>query len=144
VKKYPHSNIDDILYERKVAVKRACSFGCKKSFDYLLRLVKDLNLRINLLDPPTSPEDFVRILMAKELGSVHENIYLGCNTNEFAYLVKKHVKHIFKSFTPATIGRSGLFIGNTGKTITANCLYNCKSERLQTKIAIDNIFNIKR
>ncbi|HEY3372818.1 MAG TPA: DUF6617 family protein [Prolixibacteraceae bacterium] len=144
VKIYNHLTVEDILYERKEPAQEACSFGCKKSREYLLPLIKDLNLKINLLDPRTSPEDCVQILMAADLSLVHENIYLGCKTTEFTYVVKKYLKPMFKSFNPASIGRSGIFISNTGTPISASNLNSAKFDGLKTRYGIDHIFNNKK
>ena len=136
------TKIEDLLHETKIQDETPSSFGYKKALGYLTPFIPKLNVAINLLDNRTNKESFERIITTSNLGTITEKIYLGCQTNEFAYLIK-HFKVAFKHFNPATIGKSGLFISNTGHIITADCLYNSKMDNLQTKIAIDNIFNKK-
>lgn len=126
--------------DTEAPVMEKLSFGYKKSPGFLLPIVKALILKINFLDFRTSAEEFVRIVTSDDLGSIQEKIYLGCKTNEFRYLIQ-HFEPFFRSFTCATIGRSGIFISNTDTPVTANSLYNTTTERMQTKWAIDNIFN---
>lgn len=128
------------IAEIKTQDKKKFSFGFIKSPDFLSPIIKTLTDNLNFLDPQTTNENFIRIVTSDDLASINDKIYLGCKTNEFRYLIK-YFKAFFKSFNPATIGKSGIFISNTGHTITADCIYNSKSENLQTKFTIDNIFN---
>lgn len=116
------------------------TFGYKKSPDFLLPFLEALNLKIGFLDDRTSVGDFMRIVSSANLGEITEKIYLGCQTNEFRYVIK-YLKPFFRSFTPAMIGKSGIFISNLGNPITAGCIYSSKIDNLQVKLGIDNIFN---
>ena len=133
---------DHHLTETETQDTKKFSFGYKKATGYLSPFIPRLNMEINFLDSRTTQESFERIITAANLDTINEKIYLGCQTNEFTYLIK-YFKTAFKSFNPATIGKSGLFISNTGHTITADSIYNSKIDNLQTKFAIDNIFNKK-
>lgn len=133
---------DHHLTEIETQDTKKFSFGYKKATGYLSPFIPRLNMEINFLDSRTTQESFERIITAANLDTINEKIYLGCQTNEFTYLIK-YFKTAFKSFNPATIGKSGLFISNTGHTITADSIYNSKIDNLQTKFAIDNIFNKK-
>lgn len=124
-------------------VIKALSFGLKKLPGFLIPIIEGLNLKIGFLDPRTSIDDFMRIVSSDDLGSITGKIYLGCKTNEFKYIIHC-LNPFFKSFKPATIGKSGIFISNTGHPITAGCIYSCNSDNLQTKLGIDNVFNQMR
>ena len=118
------------------------SFGYKKSPGFLSPFIQALVVKVGFLDARTSVEDCVRIITSDNLGLITDKIYLGCKTNEFKYIIK-HFKPFFRTLTPTTIEKSGIFISNVGNPITANCLYNTGIENLQTKLTIDNIFNQK-
>jgi len=131
-----------MVKEKDVPATEPLSFGYKKSPGFLTPFIHALNNRIDFLDKRTSEDDFIRIATSEDLGTITEKIYLGCQTNEFKYLIKR-LQPFFKSFNPATIGKSGLFISNLGNPITSENLYNSDIENLPTKIAIDTIFNQK-
>ena len=118
------------------------SFGYKKSPGFLTPFIQALNDKIDFLDYRTTIDDFVRMVTSENLHSIHDKIYLGCKTNEFRYLAN-YFKPFFKSFNPATIGKSGIFISNTGTPITATNLNSAMIESMKTRYAIDNIFNKK-
>ena len=118
------------------------SYGYKKSPGLLTPFIQLLDDRMNFLDPRTTVEDCVRIITSDNLNLIQEKIYLACKTNEFRYVIN-HLKAFFKSFNPATIGKSGIFISNTGHTISATNLNSAEMENVKTRYVIDNIFNKK-
>ena len=128
--------------ETEAPAMELLSFGYKKSPGYLPPFIRDLNEKVGFLDDRTSVDDFIRIVTSDNLALITDHIYLGCQTNEFKYIIQ-YLRPFFKSFNPATIGKSGIFISNVGNPITANCLYNTKIDYLQTKFTIDNIFKKK-
>ena len=138
--KHIPTKMEDLLNQTKIQIKKKLCFGYKKSPGYLTPFISALNARIDFLDPKTSVEDFIRIVSSDDLDTIHEKIYLGCNTNEFKYLLK-YFKADFKSLNPATMGKSGIFISNIGNPITAECIYSSRIENMQSKFTIDNIFN---
>ena len=135
-------DIDYLLQEPEMQEKKKFSFGYKRSPGLLKPIIQALTLKVNFLDNRTSIEDFIRIVTAEDLGIIQDKIYLGCKTNEFKYLLTSF-KDYFKSFSPTTIGQSGIFISINGIPMTANNLYNANISNLQTRVAIDNIFSKK-
>jgi len=137
------TKMEELLNDTIIQVKKKLSFGLKKSPEFLMPIIHALIDRFELLDRKTTFETIMRILTSDDLDTINDKIYLGCKTNEFSYM-RNHLKTYFKSFNPATIEKSGLFISNIGNTISAASLYNAEIENLQTKIGIDNIFNQKQ
>jgi len=134
-------DVDKILNEKPTSEKSKLSFGYLKSNPKILEpYIQQLCLKIDFLVNPTSIEDFIRIVTAKDLEKIKEKIYLGCATNEFAFVVDK-LKPFFKSLKPANIEKSGLFISNFGNPIKANNLYNTDFDNLKSKTTINQIFN---
>ncbi|HAH23041.1 MAG TPA: hypothetical protein DCL77_04640, partial [Prolixibacteraceae bacterium] len=135
-------DIDSLFQESEMQEKKTFSFGYKKTPGLLDSVIQALNLRIDFLDNRTSVEDFIRIVTAEDLDIIQEKIYLGCKTNEFKYVLKPF-KDYFKSFNPASIGQSGIFLSINETVMTAANLYNADISNLQTRVAIDNIFTKK-
>ena len=136
------TKLDDLLDEPKIQTKIKLSFKLLKAPELLFPIIQALIARLNFLDNRTTIETFIRIVTSDDLYTINEKIYLGCKTNEFSYLLN-YFKIYFKSFNPATIEKSGLFISNDGNPIKASSLYNAVSDNLQIKIAIDTIFSQK-
>jgi len=137
------TKMEDLLNDTIIQDKKKLSFKLKKSPELLMPIIQALIDRFGLLDSNTTFKTLMQILTSDDLDTITEKIYLGCKTNEFSYM-RNHLKTYFKSFNPATIGKSGIFISNIGNTISAASLYNAEIENLQTKIGIDNIFNQKQ
>jgi len=139
---YNHIDIVQILQEPESQYEKKLSFGYKKSPGFLNLYIQKLVLEIDFLDNRTTVEDFVRIVTSEDLNPISDKIYLGCQTNQFRYLLKCF-KPFFKSFIPSKIERSGLFISVNDNPVTAGSLYAADNEHLKKKHAIDNIFNTK-
>ncbi len=122
-----------------LTAKTKTTFGyIKDDVDWLLRILKRLQLSIDLLDNKSQIEDLYKLLLSENFKEFKKIIYLDCKTTEFKYVVKK-LQPYFKNFTPALIESTGLFITKLGKPLTAQNLYS-KSKSPLKKETIDNIF----
>ncbi len=138
-------NVDHLLHTPEVLVKEKFSFKYQKSDSKILeQIINELCLKIDFLDNKTTVKDFIRIVTSSDLDSISEKIYLGCQTNEFHYIIDNHFKNYFKSFKVSKVAKSGLFVSKGGFPFTKDNLYNAHYDNLQTKIKIDNIFNQKQ
>ncbi len=115
------------------------SFGyLKEDKVWLLKILKRLQLTIDLLDTSTNVEDLFSLLLSEDFNQFQKKIYLDCKTTEFKYVINKLKIH-FKNLTPAIIESTGLFYTKLGKPLTAQNLYS-KSNNPLKKETIDNIF----
>ena len=115
------------------------SFGyLKEDKNWLLNILKRLQLTIDLLDSSTDVEDLYKILLTENFNQIEKEIYLDCKTTEFKYVVNKLKIH-FKNLNPTIIESTGLFYTKSGKPLTAQNLYSKNNNPLK-KENIDNIF----
>lgn len=123
----------------KSARKPKSSFGyLHQDTDWLLKILKRLQLSIDLLDIKTDVEDLHNLFIAKDIIDYKKEIYLDCKTTEFKYIIKK-LQNSFKNLNPTSIESTGLFFTKLGKPLTAQNLYTKSKEPLKKEI-IDNIF----
>lgn len=87
----------------------------------------------------TSKTDFIEVLTAKDLSRIKKEIHIGCETTQFAYILKR-MEHLFKNFNPTTIEKSGLFFSKKGTKLTASNLYKSKIDNPKEEHIIDNLF----
>ena len=79
----------------KAKAKPKTSFGYKSNdTSTLLTVLKQVNLKIDLLDNRTTVEQLHQFLLAKDFSNTESQIYLQCETTQFSYLVTK-LKAIF-------------------------------------------------
>ncbi|WP_299124621.1 DUF6617 family protein [uncultured Winogradskyella sp.] len=132
---------------KKVATKKTSKSKAtpKTSFGYksndtstLLTVLKQVNLKIDLLDNRTTVEQLQQLLLAKDFANTESQIYLQCETTQFSYLVTK-LKPFFNGFNPTSIERSGKFITKTGTLLKANNLHKNKVHNPKEKEEIDKI-----
>lgn len=115
------------------------SFGyLKEDKGWLLKILKRLQLTIDLLDTSTDVDDLYNLFLSDDFRGIKKKIYLDCKTTEFKYVVNKLKIH-FKKLTPAIIESTGLFYTKLGKPLTAQNLYSKNNNPLK-KETIDNIF----
>lgn len=115
------------------------SFGyLKEDKGWLLKILKRLQLTIDLLDTSTDVDDLYNLFLSDDFRGIKKKIYLDCKTTEFKYVVNKLKIH-FKNLTPAIIESTGLFYTKLGKPLTAQNLYSKNNNPLK-KETIDNIF----
>jgi hypothetical protein len=123
----------------KPSSKTKSSFGyLNQDPDWLLKILKRLQLSIDLLDTKTDVEDLHNLFIAKDIIDYKKEIYLDCKTTEFKYIIKK-LQNSFKNLNPTFIESTGLFFTKSGKPLTAQNLYTKSKEPLKKEI-IDNIF----
>ncbi len=117
------------------------SFGFNKKYlDRLSHVVEALCFKVRLVDPiNNSPADLIAVLTSKDLSREKTQIHIGCQTNEFKYILKK-LKPWFSKLQYALIKRSGLFLTSEGKPLTDANLSNSKDEKILSKVKIDAIF----
>lgn len=86
------------------------SFGWKNGkVSQLQNLFDDLCVDYNFLDEErTSVEVLVNLLTAKDISTSESDIYLGCHTTEFVYIMDNISNH-FQRLTPTNIEKSKCF-----------------------------------
>jgi hypothetical protein len=120
-------------------LNKKVSFGyLKEDKNWLLIILKRLQLTVDLLDTSTDVEDLYNLLLSENFNQIQKKIYLDCKTTEFKYIVNKLNSH-FKNLNPTAIESTGLFYTKLGKPLTAQNLYS-KSKNPVKKENIDNIF----
>ncbi|MFD1015784.1 DUF6617 family protein [Winogradskyella rapida] len=123
----------------KTKAKPKTSFGYKSNdTSTLLTVLKQVNLKIDLLDNRTTVEQLHQLLLAKDFANTESQIYLQCETTQFSYLVTK-LKPFFNGFNPTAIERSGKFVTKTGTLLKANNLHKNKVHNPKEKEEIDKI-----
>lgn len=129
--------IDDYKFEKDTRF----SFGFNGNKDKLKSVLFLLNRDFDLLnEDKTSVEDLLSVFTSKDLQRGAPQIYIGCETLEFAYIVKK-LELSFSNFKPTSIDSSNLFFSKKGNEIKRGSLYNANQREPYKKVEIDNIFN---
>lgn len=132
---------------KKVATKKTSKAKAtpKTSFGYksndtstLLTVLKQINLKIDLLDNRTTVEQLHKLLLAKDFSNSESQIYLQCETTQFSYFVTK-LKPFFYGFNPTSIERSEKFVTKTDTPLKANNLLKNKVHNPKEKEEIDKI-----
>ncbi|NRB60397.1 MAG: hypothetical protein HRU50_10735 [Winogradskyella sp.] len=141
------SKIEKVDISKKATVKKTSNFKRKPKtlFGYknndtsgLLKVLNDLQLRVDLLDNRTTVQQLYDLLIAKDFTEVNTQIYLQCETTQFSYIVDV-LKPFFTGFNPTSIERSGKFITKAGTQLKANNLHKNKVHNPKEKEEIDNI-----
>lgn len=123
----------------KTKAKPKTSFGYKSNdTSTLLSVLKQINLKIDLLDNRTTVEKLHKLLIANDFTDTESQIYLQCETTQFSYLVTK-LKPFFNGFNPTAIERSGKFLTKTNTPLKANNLHKNKVHNPKEKEEIDKI-----
>ena len=123
----------------KTKAKPKTSFGFKSNdTSTLLSVLKQVNLKIDLLDSRTNVEQLYQLLLAKDFANTESQIYLQCETTQFSYFVTK-LNPFFNGFNPTSIERSGKFVTKTGTLLKANNLHKNKVHNPKEKEEIDKI-----
>lgn len=139
IKKIEISKKEVLKKPSKSKIKSKTTFGyLKDDTDWLYRILKRLQLSIDLLDTKNDVNDLYNLLLAKDFRDSKNEIYLDCKTTEFKYVVKQLQPH-FKNLTPTLIEKTGLFYTKLGKPLTAQNIFS-KSKAPLKKEIIDNIF----
>lgn len=119
------------------------SFGFKGDETKLRNLIAVLCNHKNLLDEAvTKPDDFIKLLITKDITDKAYKIQIGCETNLFQYIADK-LKNKLPKFNYANIGRCNYFFTKKGNPIRASLLSNSKSNNpvsKQAKEEIDKFF----
>lgn len=129
--------IDNYKFEKDTRF----SFGFNGDPVKLKSVLIALNKNIELLnEDKTSIDELLSVLISKDLKLGAPQIYIGCETLEFAYIVKK-LELSFSNFKPTSIDSSNLFFSKKGTEIKKGSLYNANQKEPFKKVEIDNIFN---
>lgn len=115
------------------------SFGFKfKDTSKLLSVLKNLQLKVDLLQNQTTVEELHQLLTAPDFNQIDCQIYIHLETTQFSYVVSQ-LKPFFTNLTPTSIQNSGKFITKTGTLLKANNLYKNKVHNPKEKEEIDKI-----
>jgi hypothetical protein len=129
--------IDNYKFEKDTRFSFGFNSDPAKLKSVLFLLNRDFDL---LNEDKTSVEDLLSVLINKDLKLGAPQIYLACETLEFAYIVKK-LELSFSNFNPTSIDSSNLFFSKKGNEIKKGSLYNANQKEPYKKVEIDNIFN---
>lgn len=129
--------VDDYKFEKDTRF----SFGFTGDTTKLKSILTLLNRNIELLnEDKTTVDDLYAVFTSKDLKLGAPQIYLGCQTLEFAYIVKK-LALSFTNLSETTIDDSNLFFSKKGSPISRGSLYNANQKQPYKKEDIDNIFS---
>lgn len=129
--------IDNYKFEKDTRF----SFGFTGDTTKLKSVLALLNRDIELLnEDKTTVDDLYAVFTSKDLKLGAPQIYLGCQTLEFAYIVKK-LALSFSNLSETTIDDSNLFFSKKGSPISRGSLYNANQKQPYKKEDIDNIFS---
>ncbi|MDC1324542.1 hypothetical protein N8216_00740 [Flavobacteriaceae bacterium] len=129
--------LDDYKFEKDTRF----SFGFTGDTTKLKSVLSLLNRDIELLnEDKTTVDDLYAVFTSKDLKLGAPQIYLGCQTLEFAYIVKK-LALSFSNLSETTIDDSNLFFSKKGSPISRGSLYNANQKQPYKKEDIDNIFS---
>lgn len=104
------------------------------------KLIQRLCSEIRLLDLAySSPSELINVLTSKDFSKERITIHLGCQTNEFKYVLKC-LKPMFAKLKPVAIEEYGLFYTKDGNPLKAANIYNSNDEKILSKDKIDAIF----
>jgi hypothetical protein len=129
--------IDDYKFEKDTRFSFGFNGDTTKLKSVLFLLNRDMEL---LNEDKSTVEELLSVLTSKDLKLGAPQIYLGCETLEFAYIVKK-LELSFSNFTATTIDKSKLFHSKKGNAISKGSLYNANQKQPYKKEDIDNIFS---
>jgi hypothetical protein len=116
------------------------SFGFHGDVSKLSTVVNQLCSQVELLnEEKTNAEDLLAVFTSKDIQSDAPQIYVGCETVQFRYIVDKFSQH-FNNLNPKAIENSGLFFTKRLKPFTAQNLYSNKISNPKNQPTIDNIF----
>ena len=134
-----HKQIDNKNYKDKL------SFGWKNGkVTQLYGLFNELCNEIHFIDEErTSIENLVNLLIAKEIIPNETDIYLGCQTTEFVFIMDAISRH-FQRLTPTNIEKSKCFWSKavTNKNPTLITADNYFKTRKKSKIKNERQDNI--
>ncbi len=115
------------------------SFGFTGDKDRLKAAIVQLCQKIDLVnDEKASADDLFALLTSRDLEANTKQIYLGCETTQFRYIVDKLALH-FTNLKLKTIEKTGAFFSKNGTKITAQNLSAGKVDNPKEKGTIDNI-----
>ena len=89
-------------------------------------------------DKTNTEDDLFQVLTSKDIKPGTYKISIGCETTQFAYIIKELKTH-FSNLTATSIGSSGIFISRNAEPITRQNLYSSKIDNPKSKEEIDRI-----
>lgn len=136
------TNDEKIIKKSNTKVAKI-TFGYKTSETKKLEnVLKELTLKIDLLvDSKTNCTDLLNLLCSKNFINENYEIYIGCETTQFSYIIKKLAPY-FKNLNPATIESSNYFYSKKGTLFKAQNLYSNTIDNPKEKETIDNIIKL--
>lgn len=130
---------EEVKKPSKSKSKRKPSFGYKnRDTSKLLKVIQDLQLKIDLLQNNTKVEDLHKLLISKDFTEYNIEIKIQCETTQFIYVIYE-LKPFFVNFNPTTIHNYGKFITKTDETLKRGNIYKNKIDNPKQKEEIDKI-----
>lgn len=116
------------------------SFGFHGDSAKLKTVVIQLCNQVELLnEEKNNSEELIAILTSKDIQPDSSQIYIGCETVQFRYIIDKFNPH-FTNLNPKALESSGAFFTKRNKPLKAQNLYSNKIENPKNQLIIDNIF----
>ncbi len=138
--KFPVIMEEEDPYPEKNKGRQKLAFGFLGDQTKLKTVVHLLCNQVFLLnEQKNNADELVTVFLSKDLQPDSTQIYIGCETVQFRYIVDKFSSH-FKNFTPKAIEDSAMFFTKKQKPFKAQNLYSNKIEKPKDYLTIDNIF----
>lgn len=123
----------------KTATKISFCFTGKE--EKLKNVIIELCNKVQLLnEDKSSHTELISLLTNKNIQPGSTQIYLGCETVQFTYIIDK-LKDYFTNLTPKEIGSTECFYSKKANLIKAQNLYSNKIDNPKDQSTIDNIIN---
>lgn len=137
--KFPVITESDDAENKKENDSTKLSFGFTGDAEKLKSVLLQLKNKVELLnEEKTSADELFSVLTSKDLKANSTQIYIGCETVQFRYIIDKLSQH-FNNLTPKLIEDTEIFFSKRKKKITAQNLYSNKIGNPKNKDTIDNI-----
>ena len=116
------------------------SFKFNGDLEKLILTFKSLQFKIDLLKDDTQIEYFIDVMTSDDLSEFSDNIIIGCDTKQFAYVLTS-LKPYFNNLTMVSIEDCNLFKSKKGNYIKANGLYSKNQMKPKKSEDIDKAIN---
>lgn len=132
-------NESSLEQNSNTTTKDKISFGFTGDKERLKAAIIQLCQKIDLLiEDKTSSDDLFAVLTSRDLEANTTQIYLGCETTQFRYIIDK-IGLQFTNLTLKGIQKTNAFYSKKGTLITAQNLSAGKVDNPKEKGTIDNI-----
>lgn len=140
-KSIPDAENEDDNLEEVTTVSKRLSFKFNGDLEKFSLTINTLQLKIDLLKDDSKIEYLIDVLTSEDLTEYTEEIIIGCETKQFAYVLKSLMPY-FNNLTMKSIEECSLFKSKNNKMIKANNLYSKDQMKPKKSVDIDNAINL--